>query len=172
MTTQTWMNNGGVWRLAKALWMNDAGTWRQAKQVWANDGGTWRKVFSGFSVLTGQFFSCSLFNTINPQVRFETDGSVSIETAGGALVAGGNWGSPTTTGIGASYWIKVHQDSGAAVSGTLDAWLQLSSFQAYVLTAPTAGNVKTASFSYQIATDGSGTGAVAGGTFTLTSDRS
>lgn len=167
--SEFWYRDAGTWRKAKELYYKDAGAWLKCKELWYRDAGTWRKVFSGFT-LTGSNFSSSTTTTVSPQVRFQTDGSLLRKMSDNSYTTL-SWGTPYTSGIGANYWIKVHQVSGSAVTGTLDAVLALSAEQVWTMSAASAGSSKTANLSYTIYLDSAGTLVGATGTITLVSDR-
>lgn len=71
--------------------------------------------------------------TASASVTFNTNGTVSASASGNSLVIntvdGDQWYSPTTTGIGSSYWWRYTVVSGSAPVGGLTAgtWYQLSS---------------------------------------------
>lgn len=164
MAADFWFNSAGTWRLAKNLWFNDAGTWRTVKSAWFNDAGTWRKVFSSFAVVAQAIASND--TGAASQAAFNPDGSVTTSDA-----SNGAWGSPTTTGIGASYWIKVHFNSGATgnLSGmTLDTYYSLSATQRLTLAKPTIGT-RSSNFTYSISTSAADAGIVGSNSLSLTS---
>jgi hypothetical protein len=63
--------------------------------------------------------------------RFETNGTMTYGTNSTFSTSMGNWASPTTTGIGSSYWIRYTQTSSGGVStetgSSRGVWHQLSS---------------------------------------------
>jgi hypothetical protein len=63
--------------------------------------------------------------------RFETNGTMTYGTNSTFSTSMGNWASPTTTGIGSSYWIRFTQTSSGGVStetgSSRGVWHQLSS---------------------------------------------
>jgi hypothetical protein len=87
------------------------------------------RAVAGFSIATATIgvFNTGSANAIrNGFFQLNSDGT-STKTPGGAATS---WGSPTTTGIGSSYWVKatrVNQDLGTFYSGTYDTWVQLTS---------------------------------------------
>lgn len=168
MATEFWYRASGVWRKAKDLHYKQGGVWRKAKEAWYRSGGVWRKVFSGFTVVGGNF---SDFRSDNFQasVTFVTDGSVNSSGAIGV----GNWGTPTTAGIGANYWIRMSivSTNGTVGGGPYDQWLQLSSNRSATLGAAPAGSARTATISYLIS-DSVGGPTLGSGTISLDSDRS
>jgi hypothetical protein len=81
-------------------------------------------------------------------------------------VATGNWGTPTTSGIGSSYWIRftrTAQDipSGGQSSSASTGWLSLSTAQQVTVYNPASGGTFSATYSIQISTDSGGSTIVA-----------
>lgn len=81
----------------------------------------------------------------------------------------GNWATPTTAGIGSSYWIRFTQTSfsggpGNSATGST-GWLQLSTAR---ISTVTTGGISSASAAYtiQIATDSGGSNIIATATNT------
>lgn len=150
MATEFHYNDGGTWRKMKEVHYNDGGTWRKAKEIWYNDGGTWRKVFSGFTpadaisdVVVYEFLASAV-----AQLAVNTDGTCGA----------GSWGTPTTTGIGSNYYVKVDLVSGDTPTGTLGSYLALSSARTWNLSVSTTpGNTATKSctLNVSISADGS-----------------
>jgi hypothetical protein len=176
MGTELYMNDAATWRKAKELWYCDAGTWRAAKECWYNDASVWRNVYSSFALVTGNTYNSEMTDTLSPSVRFNTDGTVDVRINGGSFIAGGNWGSPATTGIGSSYWIFMTLGAtanGSTMTGAATgSWIQLSALQTWsIAAAPGAGAVRDRSLSYVIAAS-SGGATLASGNVNLVSDRS
>jgi hypothetical protein len=172
---ELWYDDAATWRKAKEFYYNDAGTWRKAKECWYNDGGTWRQVFSGFTLANGLVFDAYAIGTIAPSTRFNADGTVDSIGPTSTYTANGSWGSPTTAGIGSSYWIFMTLGStsnGSTMTGSATGtWLQLSSAPDWgIQAAPSAGSVRDRRLSYVIAVT-SGGATLASGSLTLTSDR-
>lgn len=117
MATEFWYNDNSVWRRIKELYYNDSGTWRDIKEAWYNDSGTWRKVFT--KVLAGlnlnfpnqERYAVGV-GTTTVAIQLVTDGTV--RNAGGATV--GTWYSPTTPGIGGSYYVRFDELAGPTLT--------------------------------------------------------
>jgi len=67
-----------------------------------------------------------------------------------------NWASPTTTGIGSSYWVRVTPTSGTFTSGTTGSWVSLSSGQAWSKNTTGSGTA-TVLYTLEISSSSSGT---------------
>ena len=79
-------------------------------------------------------------------------------------VATGNWGTPTTSGIGSSYWIRftrTAQDLSVGSSSPSTGWLSLSTAQGVTVYNPTSAGTFSATYSIQISTDSGGSNIVA-----------
>lgn len=88
-----------------------------------------------------------------------------------AGVTNGNWATPTTTGIGSSYWVKWTRTFYAGGAGNTasatSGWQQLSSLRTISVT--TAGGAgASADYTVQISSDSSGTTILATGYITVT----
>lgn len=150
MAAETHAHDGTANRKAKEVHAHDGTAWRKAKEIHAHDGTAWRKVFVGFTpadaisdVVVYEFLSTAV-----AQLAVNTDGTCGA----------GTWGTPTTTGIGSSYYVKVDLVSGDTPTGTLGSYLALSSARTWNLTASTTpGNTQTKSctLNVSISADGS-----------------
>jgi len=67
-----------------------------------------------------------------------------------------NWASPTTAGIGSSYWVRVTPTAGAFTSGTSGTWVSLSSGQAWSKNT-TGSGTSTVTYTLEISSSSSGT---------------
>lgn len=165
----------GTKRLIIGITVCDAGgVQRTIKHAYVCDaGGTVRQIWDIFRASGGPNYSSDITSSnINPQVRFETDGTV-LRRLGDNTFATTSWGSPTTTGIGSSFWIKVTSVSGTVpVSGdALNTVLSMSVERTWNITAANAGNAVDRTLAYTIYTDAAGTKAWKSGTIYLSSDR-
>jgi hypothetical protein len=100
-------------------------------------------------------------------ITFEDNGTVT-----GLNDANPNWFDPTTSGIGASYWVYVSPTIGTFTSGTTGSRLQLSTPRAYTCetTGGTITRVKSVTASYEIWNASTGGSIVGSGTITLQSE--
>lgn len=95
---------------------------------------------------TGATATCSI--TLN------TDGTITVAGSGSSSVPPA-WYSPTTAGIGSSYWCKCTVNSGSA-PGNPNTVLALSSAQSFGLTRAALGSV-TGNWTISIYRDAGGT---------------
>jgi hypothetical protein len=103
-----------------------------------------------------------------PGIRFYADGTVD-NTQSTPLT---NWGSPTTSAVGALYWVRLIKTAGAGVvaGGPYSTWLQLNTTQSFRMNSATAGQFREISGTWEISTDSGGSTIVGSGTFNLSSD--
>lgn len=95
--------------------------------------------------------SCSL--------QLNTDGTMS--STGNFSTVGPNWYLPTSTGVGANYWVRMTVTAGSNPTvGTVGSWLQLSSNRAWTWTRTTTG-VLSATVTVELATDSGGANIIA-----------
>lgn len=166
--------DGGVWRTAKALHYRDGGVWRNLKAAWYRDGGVWRKVFQSFTALTGVTATSSIApGSTDPTVELRSTGEIWAYEATTPLVAVASWGSPTTSGAGADFWVRatLGTGTGTITSGTFGSWTNLASTQSWTMAAAPSGQARNRTVSYEIASDSGGSNIVGGGTLYLESDR-
>lgn len=99
-------------------------------------------------------------------VQLNTDGTITY--TGNDSVGDPNWFIPTTTGIGSSYWCKLHVDSGTnPTSGdALDTVLALSSVRNWQWSRSTLGTT-SATCTLSIYSDSGGTNLVDSDSFTV-----
>lgn len=127
--------------------------------------------------LPGNGSTYSSSDDISSQVYLyvNTDGIMQVNTTSAGTTTIGNWFTPTTTGIGNSYWVRfvLNSTSGSSTNTswtTTTGWLQLSSQRSCFVSAFTSGpsnRSRTANYTVQIATDSGGTNIVTSGTYTL-----
>jgi hypothetical protein len=76
----------------------------------------------------------------------------------------GNWTTPTTAGIGSSYWIRVTQTSSSGPSteygDSRGVWLQLNTGRTFGV-EKTANGLSTRVYTFEIASDSGGSNIVA-----------
>ncbi|QOR55196.1 MAG: hypothetical protein SHS37scaffold296_13 [Burkholderiales phage 68_11] len=118
---------------------------------------------------SGLFFDSQGYSS--GSVRFNSDGTVSAKDYAGTYQAAGNWYTPTTSGIGGSYWIKVVPRAGSAAfsSGTSNTWLAMSSALSFI-NSVTGTNARETFADYFIATSSTGAGIVATGSIDVVAD--
>jgi hypothetical protein len=104
-------------------------------------------------------------NTAYAEYIFNSNGTIQTGTSDGGTQSSGNWASPTTTGIGSSYWIRLTQtgSSGGPITDTGNArgvWISLS-ITPYFGISVTANGAFYKQYTVQIATDSGGSNIVA-----------
>jgi hypothetical protein len=96
--------------------------------------------------------------------RFETNGTMTYGTNSTFSTSMGNWASPTTTGIGSSYWIRFTQTSSGGVStetgSSRGVWHQLSSQRIFGLSKVNNGFANRI-YTVEISSDSGGSTIVA-----------
>lgn len=165
--SELWVSDG-VAHKVKQLWAHDGVVPHAAKEVWTHDGTAPRK-WSPFAVLSLNYNPVNTLGSAAPVVlTFGSDGSV-VSTND----ITGNWGTPTTAGIGANYWVNLTVVSGTGtMNGTTAAWLSIGSPVTFRISAAPFGQIRTKNCTYQIAADSVGSVIVASGTAVFISDNS
>jgi hypothetical protein len=76
-------------------------------------------------------------DTAFAEYRFQTDGTITYGNNDTFSASMGNWTTPTTTGIGSSYWIRFTQTASGGIStetgSSRGVWHQLSSLRFFGL---------------------------------------
>jgi hypothetical protein len=163
---QFWYNDGSGVRLVKEFYYNDGSGVRKIKEGWYNDGSGVRKFYS-LGTIVSPFTHWAVegdtgtgLGTASAILTFKADGTVTgVGAASDMTAAGsGNWITPTTSGIGGSYWIRATQTSGTITGGVVGSWVQLSSDWSWSKNSTTGGASCTLTF--EIATDFAGSNIV------------
>lgn len=96
-------------------------------------------------------------STVNAACTFQADGSLTFSSAGGSHSAQTNWFLPTTSSIGASYWINFTVTSGSFTTtpGTAGTWISLSGARSFGNVSVGVG-VKNGHATFSIASDAAG----------------
>lgn len=150
----------GTWKEADPR-VKVSGTWKDVSDGWVKVAGAWKRFYQRFLVELGGIVVIGDVNVAPAaSLTLNTDGTMSA--TGNISTVGANWGTPTTTGIGASYWARMTKNSGAnPTTGTLNTWLQLSSQRVWSWQSdPNDANV-----TLEIATDSGGSNVVDSVTF-------
>jgi hypothetical protein len=135
MSAEFYRHDGTAWRKCKESYRHDGTAWRKCKERWRYDGTAWRKVFSGFTAQAFTAFYCFAQSALGTGAKianctFSSDGTYTaagtpLEVVGAD--ASGNWATPTTTGGGASWSIKVTVTSGSFTSSsTTGSWVSMA----------------------------------------------
>lgn len=104
------------------------------------------------------------------QIQINNDGTLLAVGNNSGIVGLSNWGTPTTPGIGSSYWTKWTRNSfsGSGAATATSAVLSLASGQTFNVTAGgVSGTLTQANYTLQIFSNAGGTIQVAAATFTL-----
>jgi hypothetical protein len=103
-------------------------------------------------------------------ITLNTDGTItwSVNSNGNWGVEDTNWATPTTGGVGNSYWVRGTVTSGSPgmTSGTSDTWLQLSSARAWTFSRSTIGTTSGV-YTLEIASDSGGSNIITTNTLTI-----
>jgi hypothetical protein len=135
--------------------------------------GTAISMSSGFGKSSRSFSLASLLElfgdansggTAYAEYTIGSDGTITYGSSNGSGTAG-NWTTPTTAGIGSSYWVRFTEtaSSGAGVTvtgSTRGSWLQLSSSRTYGLSR-TANGLGYRVYTVEISSDSGGATIVA-----------
>jgi hypothetical protein len=109
--------------------------------------------------------------TASAGFELETNGTMTSTTlVSGVFTSRGNWYSPTTTGVGSSFWVRFDIKSQAGTAGptgtTFGVWLPISVSRGFSLFAP-FGSVRSCLVGYAISETSSGSDVVASGEVNL-----
>ena len=146
---------------------------------WTDAGAT--GTFSAGAISMSEFYSkrvnspftvslASLNGTTHVASGYQVTITLSMNTNGTWNVQGdgwysaGNWGTPTTVGIGSSYWVRFTRTQNAFAPGFASpstGWLQLSSTQSVYVYNPANGGIATGIYTVEISTNSGGTNIVA-----------
>lgn len=163
---------GGVWKNVAAQAVGVAGAWKTVTGEWVGVGGVWKQTFTSgglaSNVVTVSSFAASPA-TSSASVQLNTDGT---STYTGTLTSGSaNWFTPTTGGIGSSYWVQLVVNSGTAPNGgSGTSLLALSSARSWLWSRATNG-VTTANCTLNFYSDAGGVTLVHSDTFTVSVER-
>lgn len=96
--------------------------------------------------------------TATASLTMNADGTMVLTDQGGTTTA--SWYVPTTSAVGAGYWVRASRTSGQVPSaGTMDTWLQLNTARTWSQSRSTIGS-RIATMRMTIASDSSGTNVV------------
>jgi hypothetical protein len=136
-------------------------------------GTTWSmsSLYGKSSLVINNAISCASLSSTSgtsttATINFNSNGSITYYDP--VLSSGStNWATPTTTGVGSSYWIKITRTSGSVTGGlpsgsvvSLSAGAQISLFGNIDDVLSSAGNI-------DIYSNSGGTTRVGGGTYTI-----
>lgn len=104
-------------------------------------------------------------------LTFNTNGTWGANGSDSGSLGSGNWASPTTSGVGNSYWIRWTRTAvtfgGGGTATPSSGWNALSSNQTITVSNDGSSSVYDAVYTLEISTNSSGTNIVASSTGTL-----
>ncbi len=115
--------------------------------------------------LTSVFGTAYPGNTAYAELIFNSNGTIQAGTSDIGIQSAGNWATPTTTGIGSSYWVRFTETASSGAGQTVygsarGVWHQISS-TLYFGVSRTANGGGYRTYTVQIATDSGGSNIVA-----------
>lgn len=104
-------------------------------------------------------------NTAYAELIFNSNGTVQQGTSDGGIQSNSSWATPTTTGIGSSYWVRFTQTASSGAGQTeygspRSTWVQISSTVIFGVSR-TANGGGYIQYTVQIASDSGGSNIVA-----------
>lgn len=115
--------------------------------------------------LTGVYGLAYPGNTAFAELIFNSNGTIQAGTSNDGTQSAGNWATPTTTGVGSSYWVRFTETASSGAGQTVygsarGVWHQISS-TLYFGVSRTANGGGYRTYTVQIATDSGGSNIVA-----------
>ena len=103
------IRKGGAWKaLAPGTAIKKGGAWKDVSEIWIKKSGVWKLGWVAFAINAASISDDAIGpGTVSVGFTLNTDGTMDPVNS-----PSGSWGTPTTTGIGASYEVK------ASYSGT------------------------------------------------------
>jgi hypothetical protein len=139
-----WVKTGGLWGSSPTtkIWVKTGGVWVEVQNAYVKDGGVWQLFHSAASPVAFSITSIgdteASPTTATASLTLNSNGT--ITTTGNTSSAGSNWYTPTTGGIGSSYWAMLTVNSGTApTSGTAGSVLFLNGGETWTWTRSTNG---------------------------------
>jgi hypothetical protein len=124
------------------------------------------------SIVINNAISCTAqaydYDLVSAIIYFGSDGSIGYFDPASSY-GSTNWATPTTVGIGSSYWIKITRVNGITPSGMTSGTIYaLSGSPSCFITAVFSGQTRLSSGNIDIYSDSGGTTRVGGGTYSMT----
>jgi hypothetical protein len=131
----------------------------------------WSKSNIAISNSIGTTAQASEFDgPVTAYTYFNSDGSISYYDPS-ISYGSTNWATPTTAGVGSSYWIKVTRTNGITPSHMTSGTIYALSGSPYMfITAVYHGQIRIASGTIDIYSDSGGTTRVGGGTYSMNAE--
>ena len=122
----------------------------------------YNSLYIGNSYVFDDLYSAGNYGSV--ALRWNADGTMSFFNADSGYTAMGNWGTPTTAGIGSNYWIRFTRTATnsfgsptAATNSTASTgWLQLSSAREIGISRTPGQNFFSATYTIEISSDSGG----------------
>lgn len=155
---------GGTWRTVSQMHIRVGGTWQLVKSGWIRVGGVWQRFLSA---VTNPFAAYDVWADSAPgfaataTFTLNTDGTVTasfVDGDGGSTIGSASWFTPTTAGIGSSYWVRYTVTSGTATTNGASSFTQLNAARS--ITKSASAGTASCTFTIEIATDSGGTNIV------------
>lgn len=103
---------------------------------------------------------------VTASIRFNTDGSITYTTSGGAGTGPAAWFNPPAGTPGNGYWIRCVVGSGALTVNQAPTFTQLSANRTFSITVAGVA-AASATGTFQISSDAGGVTIVSNGTFSI-----
>ncbi len=115
--------------------------------------------------LTGVYGLAYPGNTAFAELIFNSNGTIQAGTSNDGTQSAGNWASPTTTGIGSSYWVRFTETASSGAGQTVygsarGVWHQISS-TLYFGVSRTANGGGYRTYTVEISSNSAGSNIVA-----------
>ena len=115
--------------------------------------------------LAGVFGTAYPGNTAYAELIFNSNGTIQAGTSNDGTQSAGNWASPTTTGIGSSYWVRFTETASSGAGQTVygsarGVWHQISS-SLYFGVSRTANGGGYRTYTVEISSNSGGSNIVA-----------
>ncbi len=123
-------------------------------------------VRSAFAQFTGATISRSTLSPANATASLDLNSNGTCTPVGDSPASLQNWFSPTTAGIGSSYWARSTPNSGTFSGGSGTGIVSLSGGAGWTRSQTTVG-ASSVNFTVEIFSDSGGVNKVAQATFTL-----
>jgi hypothetical protein len=115
--------------------------------------------------LTGVYGTAYPGGTAYSELIFNSNGTIQAGTSNSGIQSAGNWASPTTTGIGSSYWVRFTETASSGAGQTVygsarGVWHQISS-TLYFGVSRTANGGGYRTYTVEISSNSAGSNIVA-----------
>ena len=125
---------------------------------------------SPFALFAGATINKATLSPANATAALDLNSDGTCSRPGDSPASLPNWFSPTTTGIGSSYWAKATISSGSFSSGSGTGIVSLSGGAGWTRSQTAVGS-SSVTFTVEIFSDSGGVNKVAQATFTITATK-